>query len=57
MKEGSAWADYYWYKPGQNAPARKQTFVRKVQSGEDIYIVGSGFYPGEWAAPVIYGKI
>jgi signal transduction histidine kinase len=44
MKEGSAWVDYYWYKPGQNTPARKQTFVRKVQSGEDIYIVGSGFY-------------
>ncbi|MGJ0428763.1 cache domain-containing protein [Methylobacter sp.] len=44
MKEGSAWVDYYWYKPGENTPARKQTFVRKVQSGEDIYIVGSGFY-------------
>lgn len=44
MKEGSAWVDFYWYKPGQNTPARKQTFVRKVRSGQDIYIVGSGFY-------------
>ena len=35
---------YYWYKPGQNTPARKQTFVRKVQSGRDTYIVGSGIY-------------
>lgn len=44
MKEGSAWVEYYWYKPGHNMPARKQTFVRKVQSGQDTYIVGSGFY-------------
>lgn len=44
MKDGSAWLDLYWYKPGQNTPARKQTFVRKVQSGEDTYIVGSGLY-------------
>ncbi|ABQ27237.1 cache domain-containing protein [Geotalea uraniireducens] len=44
MKDGSAWIDLYWYKPGQNTPARKQTFVRKVQSGQDTYIVGSGVY-------------
>jgi signal transduction histidine kinase len=44
MKEGSAWTECYWYKPGQNTPARKQTYVRKVQSGQDTYIVGSGVY-------------
>jgi signal transduction histidine kinase len=44
MKEGSAWVDLYWYKPGQNTPERKRTFVRKVQSGQDTYIVGSGVY-------------
>jgi signal transduction histidine kinase len=44
MKDGSAWVDYYWYKPGTNEPAPKTTFVRKVQSGKDIYFVGSGFY-------------
>lgn len=44
MKDGSAWIDLYWDKPGQIAPARKPTFVRKVQSGEDTYIVGSGLY-------------
>ncbi|MDP1771219.1 MAG: cache domain-containing protein [Methylobacter sp.] len=44
MKDGSAWLDLYWYKPGQNTPSRKLTFVRKVQSGEDTYIVGSGLY-------------
>jgi hypothetical protein len=39
--------DLYWYKPGQNTPARKQTFVRTVQSGQDTYIVGAGIYPEE----------
>lgn len=44
MKHGSAWLELYWYKPGQNTSARKQTYVRKVQSGQDTYIVGSGVY-------------
>jgi signal transduction histidine kinase len=44
MKDGSAWVEYYWYKPGHNTPARKLAYVRKVQSGQDIYIVGSGVY-------------
>lgn len=43
-KESSAWLDCYWFKPGDNAPAPRQTFVRKVQSGTDTYIVGSGVY-------------
>lgn len=46
MKHGSAWVDYYWYKPGDNVPARKLSYVRKVQSGRDVYIVGSGLYDG-----------
>jgi signal transduction histidine kinase len=44
MKDGSAWLDMSWYKPGHNTPARKHTFVRKAQFGEDVYIVGSGIY-------------
>ncbi len=47
MKDGSGWLDLYWYKPGQNTPARKQTFVRTVQSGQDTYIVGAGIYAEE----------
>jgi signal transduction histidine kinase len=46
-KDGSAWLDLYWYKPGQNTPAHKRTFVRKVQSGPDTYIVGAGIYLAE----------
>jgi len=44
MVNGSAWLEVYWYKPGSNTPAKKHTYVRKVQSGEDTYIVGSGYY-------------
>jgi len=44
MKAGSAWLDFYWFRPGQNTPANKQTFVRKAQCGQDTYIVGSGIY-------------
>lgn len=44
LKDGTAWVDYYWYRPGENTPAPKRTYVRKVQSGTDVYIVGSGFY-------------
>ncbi len=43
-KDGSAWVEYYWYKPGDNTPHRKLTYVRKVQSGQHTYVVGSGFY-------------
>ena len=44
MKNGSAWVEYSWYRPGQNVPAPKQTYVRKVQHGAETYIVGSGLY-------------
>jgi signal transduction histidine kinase len=44
MSEGSAWLGCYWYKPGDNKPAPKLTFVRKVQHDGATYIVGSGFY-------------
>lgn len=45
MKNGSGWVDYSWYKPGENVPASKHTYVRKAQYGGQTYIVGSGFYP------------
>jgi signal transduction histidine kinase len=47
LSEGSAWIDYYWYRPGQNTPALKHTYVKKVRSGENTYIVGSGFYAAD----------
>ncbi len=44
LKDGRAWLDCFWYKPGNNTPARKLTYVRKVMAGQDTYIVGSGLY-------------
>lgn len=44
MKQGSAWVDYDWYRPGSNAIAKKHTLVRKVQSPQGVYVVGSGLY-------------
>ena len=44
MKNGKAWTQYYWYPPGASAPTLKRTFVRKIQSGKDTFIVGSGMY-------------
>jgi signal transduction histidine kinase len=44
MDQGSGWVEYQWYKPGSNATARKETYVRRVQHGDDVFIVGSGLY-------------
>lgn len=44
MKKGSAWVDFYWYRPGENKPAHKYAYVRKVVFGNEIFIVGSGYY-------------
>ena len=44
LKNDFAWVDYYWYRPGNNTPAHKYSFVRKVQFGGETYIVGAGFY-------------
>ncbi|HET9451444.1 MAG TPA: cache domain-containing protein, partial [Aggregicoccus sp.] len=43
-RKGSAWETYAWYRPGETRPVRKQSYVRKVQSGSETYFVGSGFY-------------
>jgi signal transduction histidine kinase len=44
LRDGSAWVDYQWYKPGHNTPTRKQAYVQSVRSGDVVYIVGSGVY-------------
>jgi quercetin dioxygenase-like cupin family protein len=44
LKDGKAWLECYWYKPGDNQPVPKQTFVRRVAHDGETFIVGSGFY-------------
>ncbi|MDD4975744.1 MAG: cache domain-containing protein [Bacteriovorax sp.] len=56
MENEKKWVEYYWYKPGSNEPTLKKAYVRKVQSGNDIYIVGSGFYVEEQSKKV-QGKL
>lgn len=50
LEKGSAWVDYVWYKPGDNTPAQKRSYVRKVQFDDEVYIIGSGFYPASQEA-------
>ena len=45
MRDGSGWLDCTWYRPGDNTPALKQTYVRKAQFEDEVFIVGSGLYP------------
>ena len=47
LTDGSAWLDLSWYKPGDNKPALKQTYVKKAHFNGDIFIVGSGLYGGD----------
>lgn len=44
MTGGKVWKEIYWYKPGDNIPARKLTCLRKVQHEGETFIVGSGLY-------------
>jgi signal transduction histidine kinase len=44
LKNGSAWTEYYWYRPLESEPTLKRTYVKKVQYGNEMFIVGSGMY-------------
>lgn len=50
LTDVSAWLECYWYKPGSNTPALKQTYVRRTQFENETYIVGSGLYSEEGLA-------
>ena len=48
-EEGEGWIDYEWGKPAgaggfETEPSKKYTFVKRVKIGDQIYIVGTGFY-------------
>ncbi len=50
LADGSAWLESYWYLPGDNKPAPKQTYVKRARHGSETYIVGSGLYGEEGPA-------
>lgn len=45
LHKDGGWLDCYWYKPGDNKPALKQTYVRKARFHGEVFVVGSGIYP------------
>lgn len=47
LKHGSAWVSYHWYRPGENMPSLKNSFVKKVKFANETYIVGAGLYQDE----------
>ncbi len=40
----SGWITYSWPKPRSTRPSNKETYVKKVRSGTDVFYVGSGIY-------------
>jgi cytochrome c len=42
--KGSGWVEYMWPKPGESEPSKKITYIKRVKTGEDTLIVGSGYY-------------
>jgi signal transduction histidine kinase len=43
-EEGENWIDYRWPKPGETEISSKQTYIKGVATGEQAFLVGSGFY-------------
>jgi cytochrome c len=39
---GSGWVEYTWNKPGDGAPSKKRSYIKRVPN-EDVYI-GCGYY-------------
>ncbi len=55
--KGEGWINYQWPKPGETEPSTKQTFIKGVQSGEEVLLVGSGLYVqtfGDVVSPLQY---
>lgn len=49
--EKGRWSKYTWPRPGSMKPSLKDTYVRKVTAGGQVYFVGSGIY-----MPDVYNK-
>jgi cytochrome c len=42
--KGSGWEEYMWPKPGETEPSKKMTYIKKVTTGNDTFIVCAGYY-------------
>ena len=43
-KNDEVWVQYLWPRPGAVAPSRKLAYARKVNVGEETFLVGSEFF-------------
>lgn len=43
-KDGSAWIDYKWPKPGDTRPSLKSSYVRRLEVDGELLVVGAGVY-------------
>jgi signal transduction histidine kinase len=43
-KNDEVWVQYLWPRPGAVAPSRKLAYARKVNVGEETFLVGSDFF-------------
>lgn len=41
----NAWVEYFWPKPGEDAPVKKIAYLKKIMVNGKARIVGAGFYP------------
>jgi cytochrome c len=44
LEKGSGWVNYMWPKPGETEASLKVSYVRRVDFGNERYVVGSGVY-------------
>lgn len=45
--KGSGWVEYLAPKPDECTPLKKNSFVRKVETGNEVFIIGTGIYADE----------
>lgn len=43
-EDGSGWVFYQWPKPGETKPSNKCSYVKKIATKGNTYIVGTGIY-------------
>lgn len=43
-EKGSGWCEYMWPKPGESEASKKISYLKKIVTWEDTYILGIGLY-------------
>lgn len=43
-EDEATWVTYMWPEPGQSVPSKKVLYARRVQVGDEVYLVGSDMF-------------